>query len=56
MKPANRWQLLGYGSGSMAMSAYYLVSGSYLLFATAVLGLPASLAGMIMAVSTLWTR
>lgn len=54
MKPANRWQLLGYGSGSMAMSAYYLVSGSYLLFATAVLGLPASLAGMIMAVSTLW--
>jgi Na+/melibiose symporter-like transporter len=48
------WPLLGYGSGSMALAAYYLVSGAYLLFATAILGVPADTAGLIMALSTLW--
>lgn len=51
---AGTWRLLGYGSGSMALSAYYLVSGFYLLFATAILGVPADIAGLIMALSTLW--
>lgn len=51
---AGAWRLLGYGSGSMALSAYYLISGAYLLFATAILGVPADTAGLIMALSTLW--
>ena len=51
---AGTWRLLGYGSGSMALSAYYLISGAYLLFATAILGVPADTAGLIMALSTLW--
>ena len=39
--PASAWPLLGYGSGSMLLASYYLISGAYLLFATAILGLPA---------------
>lgn len=46
--------LIGYGSGSMVMAAYFLISGSFLLFATAILGVPPEIAGLIMAVSTLW--
>lgn len=46
--------LLGYGSGSMVMAAYFLISGSFLLYATAILGVPPEVAGMIMAASTLW--
>lgn len=51
---ASAWRLLGYGSGSMLLASYYLISGAYLLFATAILGLPAGTAGLIMAASTLW--
>lgn len=36
------------------MAAYFLVSGSFLLYATAILGVPPEIAGMIMAASTLW--
>lgn len=33
----------------MVLAAYFLVTGSFLFFATAILGLPADLAGLIMA-------
>lgn len=38
----------------MVLAAYFLVTGSFLFFATAILGLPADLAGLIMALSTFW--
>ena len=38
----------------MVLAAYILVTGSFLFFATAILGLPADLAGLIMALSTFW--
>lgn len=46
--------LLGYGSGSMVLAAYFLVTASFLFYATAILGLSPTIAGLIMAVSTLW--
>ncbi|MEP7186598.1 MAG: MFS transporter [Rhodanobacter sp.] len=53
--PALRpWQLAGYGSGSMVLAAYYLVSASFLFYATAILRVPPSVAGLVMAASTLW--
>ncbi len=48
------WQLAGYGSGSMVLAAYYLVSASFLFYATAILHVPPDTAGLIMAASTLW--
>ncbi|MCC7248554.1 MAG: MFS transporter [Lysobacter sp.] len=45
---------MSYGGGSMAMAPYFLISGSFLLYATAILGVPPEIAGMIMAASTLW--
>lgn len=53
--PALRpWQLAGYGSGSMVLAAYYLVSASFLFYATAILHVPPDIAGLVMAASTLW--
>lgn len=49
-----RPHLLSYGGGSIAMAPYFLISGSFLLYATAILGVPPEVAGMIMAASTLW--
>ncbi len=48
------WQLAGYGSGSMVLAAYYLVSASFLFYATAILHVPPDVAGLVMAASTLW--
>ena len=48
------WQLAGYGSGSMVLAAYFLVSASFLFYATAILHLPPDVAGIVMAASTLW--
>jgi Na+/melibiose symporter-like transporter len=48
------WQLAGYGSGGMVMAAYYLVTASFLFYATAILDLSPDIAGLILAVSTLW--
>lgn len=48
------WRLAGYGSGSMVLAAYYLVSASFLFYATAILRVPPDVAGIIMAASTLW--
>lgn len=47
-------RLAGYGSGSMVLAAYYLVSAGFLLYATAILKVPPDIAGLVMAVSTLW--
>ena len=53
--PALRpWQLAGYGSGSMVLAAYYLISASFLFYATAILHVPPDIAGLVMAASTLW--
>ncbi|MDQ6647285.1 MAG: MFS transporter [Pseudomonadota bacterium] len=53
--PALRpWQLAGYGSGSIVLAAYYLVSASFLFYATAILRVPPDIAGLVMAASTLW--
>jgi GPH family glycoside/pentoside/hexuronide:cation symporter len=48
------WRLAGYGSGSMVLAAYYLVSAGFLLYATAILRVPPDVAGAILAASTLW--
>lgn len=48
------WRLAGYGSGSMVLAAYYLVSASFLFYATAILRVPPDVAGAILAASTLW--
>lgn len=45
---------VGYGSGGMVLAAYYLVSASFLFYATAILHVPPDMAGMIIALSTLW--
>ncbi len=50
----NRWQLLGYGSGSIVLAAYYLVSGAFLFYATTILHLSPDIAGLIMALSMVW--
>lgn len=47
-------RLMGYGSGSMVLAAYYLVSASFLFYATAILRVPPDIAGLVMAVSTVW--
>ena len=52
--PLRPWHLAGYGSGSMVLAAYYLVSASFLFYATAILKVPPDIAGLIMAASTLW--
>ncbi|TAL83000.1 MAG: MFS transporter [Rhodanobacter sp.] len=53
--PALRpWRLAGYGSGSMVLAAYYLVSASFLFYATAILRVPPDIASLVMAASTLW--
>ncbi len=53
--PALRpWHLAGYGTGSMVLAAYYLISASFLFYATAILHVPPDIAGLIMAASTLW--
>lgn len=44
----------GYGSGGMVLAAYYLVSASFLFYATAILHVSPDIAGTIIALSTLW--
>lgn len=46
--------LLGYGSGNLVLAAYFLVSSSLMLYATAILGLPAWFVGALLAASMLW--
>lgn len=48
------WQFAGYGSGGMVLAAYYLVSASFLFYATAILHVPPDIAGMLIALSALW--
>ena len=45
---------LAYGCGNLTLAAYYVISSSFMLFATSILGLPPWLAGLLMAGSTVW--
>jgi GPH family glycoside/pentoside/hexuronide:cation symporter len=54
-KPISRGDKLAYGSGNFATGVAMQVLGTYLVFyATAVLGLPGGIIGIVMGVSILW--
>ncbi|TAN07536.1 MAG: MFS transporter [Rhodanobacteraceae bacterium] len=48
------WQFAGYGSGGMVLAAYYLVSASFLFYATTILHVSPDVAGVVIGLSTLW--
>jgi GPH family glycoside/pentoside/hexuronide:cation symporter len=50
----SRWLFAAYGSGNLSLAAYYVISSSFMLFATSILGLPPWVAGLLMAASTVW--